>query len=372
MGIRAWIDYRLAKIVTLVVVLFFTMISMFGGVLRWHLQKSSSYRVDYNVDGVTVEAKDIWILSIGSTSKPKHQAAQNQTIGKHFRYFAETEDTVPECVLCEVGDGVEFLASKKFMSNFKKFKKGVTSPYKPRGWWCAQKRGLLALDNVLKQNENLPEFLFIIDDDTFVNVNALVHYAGPLDSNTAVFRGMVGCWPGQPKQLPYINGGGGALISRWILNQLKGAPLASCIAKMQGGEWCDWHSDWILAACIKEHTDVPPQHVPLRFNQWGGSRYCGCGAITCHDHLSDKALIETHTKCLESDDHINFVPDDEVCYGRASPSKVQEIFRNQMTLFCYILVSGVMLVFIPMISVLAICIRRYRRPLWDEILTIFA
>eukprot|EP00040_Diaphanoeca_grandis_P026914 m.151806 g.151806 ORF g.151806 m.151806 type:complete len:359 (+) comp30781_c0_seq1:423-1499(+) len=351
-----WLDpqfCRFASIVTVVLLLGF---GSFAGFYRQQLHRTNSHVFDYDYDRVEMEAQNVWVLSIGTTLKPEHQEAQRQTIGKHFKLIAHTEDTVPKCELCEIGDGIDFRYSAKYMSR------------KPEGWWCAQKRGLLALQKVFENHAGeLPEFLLIIDDDTFVNYNALIHYVRPIDPTNVVFRGMVGCLPGELTELSYINGGGGALLSRATLQQLMGEPIKQCVAKVQDGDWCDWHSDWTLAECIQEHVHVSPSHVPVRFNQWGGRTRCeelGCSAITCHDFLTAADLIELHTRCANSTAHLTFVAEPEICQGRSNRVKLASVFWAGMLVFTCVLLGGLF----AFACFAVLVLRKYQRTYWEEIL----
>jgi hypothetical protein len=52
--------------------------------------------------------------------------------------------------------------------------------FNPVGWMCAQKRPLDALHSLLQQYQqvktSLSDYLFIIDDDTWVNIDAIVPF----------------------------------------------------------------------------------------------------------------------------------------------------------------------------------------------------
>jgi hypothetical protein len=56
---------------------------------------------------------------------------------------------------------------------------------KDEGWWCAQKRPLTAVKSFLASRtyEQLPDFLMVIDDDTFVNHLALGTFLAPLNAS---------------------------------------------------------------------------------------------------------------------------------------------------------------------------------------------
>jgi hypothetical protein len=133
------------------------------------------------------------IISVGTLLKDDSQKAQIRTFGQHptvRNYFRITErnDTDSTCFTSLTSDQldriVDFCANTKdesFISTT--LRKQLFQPKKHTGWMCAQKRPLDGLYQVLKQYRttgatsgtmDIPDYLFIIDDDTYLNMNPLV------------------------------------------------------------------------------------------------------------------------------------------------------------------------------------------------------
>ena len=185
-----------------------------------------------------------------------------------------------------------------------------------KGWWCAQQRLLAVLADVLRSAPVLPEFLLLIDDDTFVNVLALRRFlhertpcartasnpelaaaphrrAARLARKPAARTPLRELAPGRPlclcrtarlahksavasslcvhseralyvgdrhlRHLPFVLGGGGHLLSRALLRPLKWR-ISECLTIAKGA-WCEWHSDWILAACLQRLRLLPADNI---------------------------------------------------------------------------------------------------------------
>ena len=122
-----------------------------------------------------------------------------------------------------------------------------------KGWWCAQQRLMAALADVLRTAPMLPEFLLIIDDDTFVNVRALRHYVHTKSPDRMIYAG------DKHAGFPFLFGGGGHLLSRALMVPLK-ARIHECLRRAED-EWCEWHSDWILPACLRFLGLLQPHNI---------------------------------------------------------------------------------------------------------------
>ena len=97
------------------------------------------------------------------------------------------------------------------------------------------------------------------------------------------------------RKMPFINGGGGALLSRAVLLLLNGAGIEGCVRKIQGGSWCDWHSDWTLAQCVARVAGtVSTDANPGLFNQLGGREACTRDSITCHEKMTAADLLDVY------------------------------------------------------------------------------
>jgi hypothetical protein len=127
------------------------------------------------------------IISVGSLLKEPFQQAQQRTFGGHVlvrNFFRVTErtDIDRECFTELTNDQIDeienFCHKGQHVSKFAyKFRKMVFYPKKNAGWMCAQKRPIDGLYNVLQQYKHdameLPQYLFIIDDDTYINMDSL-------------------------------------------------------------------------------------------------------------------------------------------------------------------------------------------------------
>ena len=110
------------------------------------------------------------------------------------------------------------------------------------GWHCAQQRLMAALADFVR-SQPLPDFALIIDDDTYVNLRSLRRYLHSLDPSQRIYAG-----DGYAK-LPFFFGGAGHLLSRRLLKELQGK-IETCVDRTHF-EWCEWHSDWVLAKCLE-------------------------------------------------------------------------------------------------------------------------
>jgi hypothetical protein len=147
-------------------------------------EQSTSFRSPVEID----------IISIGSYTRPSYQDAQERTFGSHvafrdFHRITEANDFEAEChsslKVDQVEQIVQFCRSKspvfrqhpqlkKMKGNYANFK-WLLKKSNPPGWMCAQKRpfdGFYAVLSSYKDTgKSLPDYLFIMDDDTYVNMN---------------------------------------------------------------------------------------------------------------------------------------------------------------------------------------------------------
>jgi hypothetical protein len=127
------------------------------------------------------------IISIGSTTQTPLQDAQQRTFGSHgavrsFFRITEMNDTDLECSVKLTPDQVAETASFCKSRKHKSYLETSELPdlfYDTRsvGWTCAQKRPIDGLYSVLKKYRygeiDIPHYVFIIDDDTFINMDTL-------------------------------------------------------------------------------------------------------------------------------------------------------------------------------------------------------
>lgn len=128
------------------------------------------------------------VISVGSLLRPRHQEAQERTFGsataiRNFVRITEQNDTDASCFSDLTGDQlnqvVNFCAKTEHQSYISQtLRDRLFKPKKHIGWMCAQKRPLDGMYHVLqryaRKEEAIPDFLFIIDDDTFINMDRLV------------------------------------------------------------------------------------------------------------------------------------------------------------------------------------------------------
>ena len=123
-----------------------------------------------------------------------------------------------------------------------------------KGWWCAQQRLMAVLADVLRSAPVLPDFLLLVDDDTYVNVLSLRRFIHAHNPSRPLYAG-----DQRQKQYAFVFGGGGHLLSRAVLAALR-PRINECLH--WGREfWCEWHSDWILPACLKELGIMQPDDI---------------------------------------------------------------------------------------------------------------
>jgi hypothetical protein len=240
-----------------------------------HIADMASFTHDVFV----VVPERIVILSIGSESRTDYQRAQEETFGTEVPVLFYTEKNSPPCVICkrwpqdEGGRGSELM--------YTAFLPGWRRPFyeKDHGWWCAQKRPLAAVKSFLMSRtyQQLPDFLMVIDDDTFVNHLTLKTFLRPLNASEP--RIFVNNHLFEKEEHRFL-GGAGWIISRPVLMALlapfvtrssyelqdKGltksiesnnSVIDECIDRQNGGSWCYEHSDWVTGYCLYIAVDLP-------------------------------------------------------------------------------------------------------------------
>ena len=207
------------------------------------------------------------LLSVGSESRPDLTLAQNKTMGQHrsVRYFlgvTERDDFDARCQDLNRSD-VKAVVQFCKLPRAEKRKQEKQHPHynttslqqrtryagwdnflerkeNPTGWLCAQKRaanGLVRMfqqhygyeeeGSVLKNNSTetsdllLPDFLILMDDDTFMDLTSITEYLAAVysDPNEALF--MAGCliqFRQENMTIPW--GGWGTILSRGALRNL--------------------------------------------------------------------------------------------------------------------------------------------------------
>jgi len=239
---------------------------------------------------VVVHRKDykIAILMIGSVNRTEFIDVQRPYLesvnGIDFKIYDEA--MVPSCVLCN---------SSSSYTNY-------SFIHRPHGWWCAQKRTILALEDYL-YHYDVPDFMLIVDDDTFVNIINLKNYINTLKVTDKHYIGQEMNGPGRGYRI--IGGCGGALISRPVLQKLKPG-ISQCVSHAQGGKWCHYHSDWVVAACIEDLAKAKAKMSYL-FRQYVRTpKDCLQSYVACHGFKNSFDLGQIYIMHgIESDSKMN-------------------------------------------------------------------
>ena len=128
------------------------------------------------------------IISVGSLLKQDYHQAQLRTFVQHqsIRHFfpiTEKNDTDAACYtelttdqLDSIIDFCSYTDQESFISTT--LRKNLFQPKRHTGWMCSQKRPLDGLYHVLEKYKNneiaIPDYLFIIEEDTFLNMDSLL------------------------------------------------------------------------------------------------------------------------------------------------------------------------------------------------------
>jgi hypothetical protein len=149
---------------------------------------NGSRRRTQGVNGYTdVKSQMVDIISVGSLLKSSYQDAQQRTFGGHesvrnFFRVTEASDGDQECFMKlateELEEVITFCDEEKETESViaAQFRTKLFRPKKHTGWMCAQKRPIDGLNYVLNQYRKglaIPQYLAIIDDDTYINMDSV-------------------------------------------------------------------------------------------------------------------------------------------------------------------------------------------------------
>lgn len=232
-----------------IVVLFspFWMLSIGGGVTPYNQEGS---RLDDFLHHQSEKTKLTWnktlnrtlivdILSIGSQRRKELQQVQINTFATHKtvrNFFAADEfvDKDPNCnQVLNVADTLEisnFCVEKEWKSKNQWLMRLMTRHYitrerleanaNPVGWMCAQARPLFSLFEIQKryEREPLPDYLLVIDDDSYFNMNKFQKHFTLEGSSRP--RAIAGCRIKFHITFSGPYGGFGLILSRAMLQDL--------------------------------------------------------------------------------------------------------------------------------------------------------
>jgi hypothetical protein len=198
--------------------------------------KSIDQSIAFSRDDALTTRMTVDIISIGSVLRTELHDAQWRTFGSHgalrnFFRLTEKNDTDQECFKGLTRGQVKEVA--KFCSNMtsarsllaRRLRKFLRFHSYTEGWLCAQKRPLDGLYSVLMQYRDekmeIPHYLFVVDDDTYVNVDALneiLYHEFPYDEPLVVAGCLIPSLPRFKMNFPY--GGFGTFLSRAAIQRL--------------------------------------------------------------------------------------------------------------------------------------------------------
>lgn len=157
---------------------------------RWYKES----RLDSETTARTFPIIDV--LSTGSIHRPDNQVVQEAYLREHpsvRHYFAVTEfnDTEVDCHRhlnltqlklisnkCRTWKGKAEAPLLAHMISGYVSMRYLTTKENPTGWMCAQKRPLTALWKILQtypsNGDDFPDYLFLLDDDTWIQMDTLV------------------------------------------------------------------------------------------------------------------------------------------------------------------------------------------------------
>jgi hypothetical protein len=214
-------------------------------------------------------------ISIGSKSRLKYLKAQQRTFGahssvRHFFSITEDDDYDQECNtkltphdashiydFCHDKKRNEVLSRKHPI--LKRRKEFAFQKQEAMGWMCAQKRPNDGLQKALKkytQQEyskstlSFPDYLVIIDDDSYVNMELVEDYlAGIYNSSDAnIIAGCLIRYMDSPITIPW--GGFGTVLSKGALQNLARRVDCNKSSLQQQGD------EFIVNACQRLDEDL--------------------------------------------------------------------------------------------------------------------
>jgi Glycosyltransferase 61 len=176
------------------------------------------------------------IVSVGSKTRSAYLDSQQQTFGSHrlvrdFYPIAEMNDTDKNCASDLTNDQYQQVLSfcrqrhgQSVVS--RQFRSDLFDPSNnSTGWLCAQKRPIdglhLVFETYKSGKRSIPDYLFLVDDDTYLNIDALVETfreSYPPDENHVI----AGCTYLRPKRMHFVFpvGGVGSILTRATIEKL--------------------------------------------------------------------------------------------------------------------------------------------------------
>ena len=231
----------------------------------------------------------------------------DEFIARHVRTHVYTEADVAPCVVCHDREAWQSPPYEAFGHELDVKIWADRSD----GWWCAQARPTAALAAFLsgrKLGSPLPQYLLVMDDDTWVHLGRLSDLLVSVERmrpvSTPLYLGFTGHQFRQDGA-PFCYGGAGYVLNAAALGALQArAPgtrsswLNACNAWKLGGKWCHYHSDWVVGQCLALAANetcawalAQEQFEQNVDDQSGTAARCMANKVGCHGGLTVAELV---------------------------------------------------------------------------------
>lgn len=236
------------------------------------------------------------ILSIGSRTRTVYQRSQENTFGqhRHVRRFEKVTEEIDSDQTCHTNLTLPEIDKIKEYCSYQNadvpsqaarlVRQFLFEPEPKPGWMCAQKRPIDAIYKALTApDRSLPDYLFIVDDDTFLNMENVVKILGEQFRPDLPHK-LTGCRFVYPRSIhfdfPY--GGFGSILSRPVLENLlrpvdcesdDGFSQLACTRLTQNlmGERAYFENGMSLLELLYRFTSANPF---TDVDNWKNSGYC--------------------------------------------------------------------------------------------------
>ena len=250
-------------------------------------------------------------LVVGTTERQAYLDVVVKFIASHVRTHVYTEADVAPCVVCHDREAWQSPPYEMFGHELDVKIWADRSD----GWWCAQARPTAALAALLSEQRSgspLPQYLLVMDDDTWVHLGRLKALLAEVerarDASKPLYLGFTGHQFRQD-DAPFCYGGAGYVLNTAALVALQArAPgtrttwLEACNAWKAGGKWCHYHSDWVIGQCLAlaANTTCAWQLAHDKFeqnvrDQSGTAARCMAEKVGCHGSITVAELVAGYT-----------------------------------------------------------------------------
>lgn len=218
-----------------------------------------------NSNNIITTNYTITVIVVGSITRLDYKKVLFQHIRNHSAVTVEyyDESNLPTCATCNETDVSH--------SDF--------------NWLCSQKKQLLAIQKSLSIKDYLPDFIFVVEDDTFINMKNLVNFINLQKPEEALYKGQELV----EHNMKTVGNGGGVVISKNVTRVLKHR-ISECVHNLQGGDWCHYRANLVLSYCLQKLCNIEPTHSKLMRQFLKRPEDCQHEYITCHGFFNSSTL----------------------------------------------------------------------------------